>query len=191
MWSQSGWNDTTAVVNAVTDSRGNTYTLAVGPTLFSGSLSQSIYYAKNIVAAAAGANTVTVTFSTGAVSPDIRIHEYSGADPNSPVDVTVAGSGNSATSSTAASGHDQRDGPDFGANMVLTMTSGLAAASPAACTHHQTATLAEDEMVTATGSYSATAPLSSSGQWMMQMVAFRMPLREREYDTRRPRHPPI
>ncbi len=32
--------------------------------------------------------------------------------------------------------------------------------------------IAEDQMVTVTGSYSATAPLSS-GQWIMQMVAFR------------------
>src|SRR5208283_4707100 len=35
--------------------------------------------------------------------------------------------------------------------------------------------IAEDEAVTATGSYSATAPLSSSGPWIMQMVAFRTP----------------
>jgi len=34
--------------------------------------------------------------------------------------------------------------------------------------------IAEDEMVTATGSYSATAPLAS-GDWIMQMVAFRTP----------------
>ena len=42
---------------------GNAYTLAVGPTTIAGFASQSIYYAKNIAAAAAGANTVTVTFS--------------------------------------------------------------------------------------------------------------------------------
>ena len=48
-----GWNDSTAVVNSVTDKSGNVYTRAVGPTVLSGALSQSIYYAKNIVAAAA------------------------------------------------------------------------------------------------------------------------------------------
>jgi hypothetical protein len=64
-----GWNDSTAAVSALTDSSGNTYTRAVGPTAVSGYLSQSIYYAKNIAAAAAGANTVTVTFSVAAVSP--------------------------------------------------------------------------------------------------------------------------
>ena len=49
-----GWNDSTATVGTVTDKSGNTYTLAVGPTIQSGVASQSIYYAKNIAAAAGG-----------------------------------------------------------------------------------------------------------------------------------------
>ncbi|HLH34420.1 MAG TPA: hypothetical protein VKX41_07085, partial [Alloacidobacterium sp.] len=53
-----GWNDSTATVAGVTDTAGNVYTRAVGPTAISGVESQSIYYAKNIAAAAAGANTV-------------------------------------------------------------------------------------------------------------------------------------
>lgn len=85
-----GWNDSTATVSSVTDHSGNQYVLAVGPTVQAPVATQSIYYAKNIVAASAGANMVTVTFSSSANSPDIRILEYSGADPNSPVDVTSA-----------------------------------------------------------------------------------------------------
>ena len=46
-----GWNDSTAQVSSVTDSKGNAYALAVGPTVQSGTASQAIYYAKNIVAA--------------------------------------------------------------------------------------------------------------------------------------------
>jgi len=88
-----GWNDSKATVSSVTDSSGNTYVRAVGPTILTGALSQSIYYARNILAAAAGANTVTVQFSTGAAFPDIRILEYSGADLASPVDVTSAARG--------------------------------------------------------------------------------------------------
>ena len=61
-----GWNDSTATVTAVTDKSGNTYMSAVGPTIVTDALSQSIYYAKNIVAAGAGANMVTVTFSRAA-----------------------------------------------------------------------------------------------------------------------------
>ena len=52
-----GWNDTTATVQLVKDSLGNTYSLAIGPT--SGTaLRQSIYYASNI---AGGANTAPNT----------------------------------------------------------------------------------------------------------------------------------
>ena len=54
-----GWNDTQAAVLSVSDTAGNVYTRAIGPTLGSG-LSQSIYYAKNIAAATAGSNHVTV-----------------------------------------------------------------------------------------------------------------------------------
>ncbi len=42
-----GWNDTSASVSSVVDSRGNTYIRAIGPTTGT-ALSQSIYYAKNI-----------------------------------------------------------------------------------------------------------------------------------------------
>ena len=97
-----GWNDSTATVSTITDRSGNSYMRAVGPTVQSGLASQSIYYAKNILAAAAGANIVTVTFSTAAKNPDIRILEYQGADPNNPVDVSAAGSGNSAISSSGS-----------------------------------------------------------------------------------------
>src|SRR5216683_2919070 len=70
-----GWNDSTSTVGSVTDSRGNTYALAAAPVVQSATASQAIYYAKNISAAAAGANTVTVTFSVAAAFPDIRIAE--------------------------------------------------------------------------------------------------------------------
>src|SRR5208337_2319396 len=119
-----GWNDSTAAVSAVTDKSGNTYTLAVGPTVQSGYATQSIYYAKNTVAAAAGANSVTVTFSPSAAYPDIRILEYSGADPNNPVDVTAANSGNSATSSSGSVATTNATDLLFGANLVQTVTTG-------------------------------------------------------------------
>ena len=64
-----GWNDTTAQISSVTDTKVNIYMLAAGPTLLNGALSQSIYYAKNIAAATAGANTVKVTFTSAASLP--------------------------------------------------------------------------------------------------------------------------
>jgi hypothetical protein len=169
-----GWNDSVATISTVTDKSGNTYTLAVGPTILSGVASQAIYYAKNIVAAAAGANSVTVTFSSAAGYPDIRVLEYKGADPNNPVDVTAASSGNSATSSSGSVATTNATDLLFGANLVLTTTSGPGSGFTSRLLTSPDGDIAEDEMVTASGSYSATAPLSS-GQWIMQMVAFRTP----------------
>jgi uncharacterized membrane protein len=171
-----GWNDSTAVVSTVTDTKGNAYTRAVGPTIFSGYLSQSIYYAKNIAAAAAGANTVTVTFNSAANNPDIRILEYSGADPNNPVDVTAANTGNSASTSSGSAITTNPTDLIFGANIVLTLTTGPGNGFTSRILTSPDGDIAEDEMVAATGSYSATAPLNTSGQWIMQMVAFRTPV---------------
>ncbi|PYU35530.1 MAG: hypothetical protein DMG31_03700, partial [Acidobacteria bacterium] len=168
-----GWNDTTATVKSVTDKSGNPYTLAVGPS-FSSYLSQSIYYAKNIVSAAAGTNIVTVTFSTAAAYPDIRILEYSGADPSSPVDVTAAGTGNSATTSSGSATTTNTTDLLLGADMVGTYTPGPGTGFTSRMITSPDGDIAEDRMVTATGAYSATtATLTPGGPWIMQMVAFK------------------
>ena len=92
-----GWHDAVATVKSVTDSLGNTYSLAIGPTTGT-TLRQSIYYAPNIHS---GTNTVTVTFNQAAVTPDIRILEYSGLDPASPFDVTAGAHSETACLRTA------------------------------------------------------------------------------------------
>jgi len=80
------WKNATLNITSVIDSAGNTYQLAV-PTARGTSLSQAIYYAKNINAAAAGANTVTVTLNAAAPYVHVRALEYSGLDPTNPLDV--------------------------------------------------------------------------------------------------------
>ena len=119
-------------------------------------MSQSIYYAKNIVSAAAGANIVTVTFSTAAGNPDVRILEYKGADPVNPVDVTAANTGTSATSSSGAATTTTATDLIFGANMVSTVTSGPGAGFTSRLLTSPDGDIAEDEMVT--GWLAATAP---------------------------------
>src|SRR5213592_1537997 len=171
-----GWNDTTATVSSVADKSGNTYTLAVGPTAFTGVLSQSIYYAKNIKSAAAAANIVTVTFSPAAAYPDIRILEYNGADLNSPVDVTAANTGNSSSTTSGSATTTNATDLLLGASMVATFTTGPGTGFTSRLLTSPDGDIAEDRMVTATGSYSATtAALSPAGPWVMQMVAFRTP----------------
>jgi hypothetical protein len=168
-----GWNDSTATVSTLTDTAGNVYKLAVGPTAISGVESQSIYYASNIAAAAAGANVVTVTFSGAAAFPDIRILEYGGADPVNPVDVTAASSGSSSSSSSGSVTTTNASDLLFGANLVQTITSGPGSGFTSRLLTVPDSDIAEDQFVTAVGNYSATAPVSPSNAWIMQMVAFR------------------
>ncbi len=162
-----GWNDTTSTVSTISDTRGNTYTLAVGPTTGTG-LRQSIYYAKNI---AGGSNTVTVTFNQAATFVDVRVLEYSGLDTANPLD--GGGSG----------GHgyfgEQRCGEHYigqrvdlrGGHDVKPLT-GAGSGFITRIITDPDADIAEDRVVSNTGSYSATAPATSS-KWVMQVATFR------------------
>jgi hypothetical protein len=163
-----GWGDTTSSVSSVTDSRGNVYTRALGPTTTTG-LSQSIYYAKNI---AAGSNTVTVTFNQAAAYPDVRILEYSGLDTSAPLDVTAAavGSGTSANSGSATT--TSANELIFGAGSTTGVTYTGGGSGFTARIINNFGNLAEDKTVASTGSNSATAP-NSSGNWVMQMATFK------------------
>jgi chitodextrinase len=168
-----GWNDTTTQVVSVTDAMGNAYQSAVGPTALSGAVTQSIYYAKNIAAAAAGANSVKVTFNAAAQWPDIRILEYSGLDQTNPVDVTAAATGSSSTSSTPAVTTTNASDLLFAANIVTSFTGGPGTGWTNRVITNPDGDIAEDRTVSVTGPYASTAPLSGAGAWVMQMVAFR------------------
>jgi len=160
-----GWNDTTATVQSVKDSAGNTYSLAIGPT--SGSaLRQSIYYAPGIVG---GSNTVTVTFNQPAAYPDVRILEYKGVNA---LDVTAGASGSSTSASSGAATTTGTNELIFGANMVATTTKAAGTGFTSRIITSPDSDLAEDKTVTAAGSNSATSTLTSAGPWVMQMVTF-------------------
>ncbi len=168
-----GWNDSTAAVSTIMDTKGNVYTPAVGPTVQTGVATQSIYFAKNIAAATANGNSVTVTFTTGANFPDIRIAEYSGLDTASPLDVSLGAQGNSATTSSGAVTTTNANDLLIGANLIQTGTTGAGSGFTSRIITPQDADILEDRIVTATGSYTATAPISPSAQWIMQIVAFK------------------
>src|SRR5262249_17667598 len=168
-----GWADTTATVTAVTDTKGNAYQLALGPTKQGSVASQSIYYAKNIIGAGTAGNSVKVTFSVAAAYPDIRIAEYSGIDKTNPLDVAVGGSGNSATSNSGSINTTNANDLLIGANDVSTSTRGPGTSYTQSLLTVPDGDILQDRVVTVTGSYNATATLNASGGWVMQMVAFR------------------
>src|SRR5207245_9142974 len=114
---------------------------------------------------------------TAAASPDISILENSGADPNSPVEAPAASSGNSTSYSSGPATTTNPTDLLFAANMVGTFTPGPGTGFTSRMITSPDGDIAEDQMVTATGSYNATtAALTPAGPWIMQMVAFRTPV---------------
>src|SRR5258707_6566639 len=168
-----GWNDSTALVTSVTDSKGNAYNLAIGPTVLSGQASQAIYFAPNIASATANSNIVTVRFSAAAVYADVRILEYSGLDPVSPLHAVAASSGSSATSSSGALNVSLANVLLVAGNIVATTTSGPGASFTNRIITYPNGDIAQDRVAAAAGSYSAPAPLSSRCYRVMQMAAFK------------------
>ena len=167
----AGWRDSTAVVSTVTDTSGNAYARAMEPTIVKGALSQAIYYAKNIKASAA--NAVTVTFSAPATVPDIRILEYSGIDVNNPIDATSARSGDGSTAHSGGANTTHATDLLFAADVTRTQTIGPGSGFTSRILTSPDGDIAEDRVVTTAGNYKATANISPSGLWIMQMVAFR------------------
>jgi len=161
-----GWSDTTAHAITVQDSEGNTYAQALNATVgsFTG---QVMYYAKNIKGGGPF-NAVTVTFNPPAAFPDVRAAEYSGLDPNSPLDKA---SGNSGTGGSASSG------PITVAASELIVGAGTTdGAFTGSGTGFATVDITangndiEHQVAPPAGSVSAQAPVS--GNWVMQAVSF-------------------
>jgi hypothetical protein len=157
----------------VSDSSGNAYSLAVGPTQVPGAVSQSIYFAKNIHGAAANSNVFTVRFSSSAISPDIRILEYSGLDTTSPVDIVAAGTGTNSPSASPAAVTTNAGDLIVAANIVVSWTTGPGSGFTERLLTSPDGDIVEDKVVSAAGSYSASASLGASAPWIMQAVAFK------------------
>src|SRR5579863_5630718 len=168
-----GWNDSTSSVISVTDSSHNNYLVAAAPTTIAGNGTQVIYYAQNIAAAAAGANTVTVTFSTTVAWPDVRIVEYSGIASSSALDVSVGASGTSTSPSSGTVATTNANDLLVGANFIGGGFAAVGSGYTQRLVTNPDSDLVEDRVVSATGSYSASSTQAPSSWWVMQMAAFR------------------
>jgi hypothetical protein len=169
-----GWNDSTAAVQSVTDSSGNVYALAVGPTTQPGVGTQAIYYAANIVAAPVNGNVVTIRFTAPALQPDVRIVEYAGIELVDVVDVSAAAQGSGTTGNSGAVLTTTRNDLLLAASLVQQpATTGAGTAYTARLITGGGGDILEDRSVTAVGSYVATATMAPSSAWIMQTVAFR------------------
>ncbi len=165
-----------STIQSVTDTKGNIYTLAVGPTTDPDPTlleSHAIYYAKNIVAATAGANTINIIFSDAVEFPDVRMAEYSGIDTTSPFNIGKGTVGNSSTPYSGSVATTSANALLVGGDVLEATTTGPGTGFTQRILTPGMGNIFEDKVVSATGSYSATANADSVGNWVMQIGAFK------------------
>jgi len=165
-----GWNDTTAAIQSVVDSAGNAYQAAVATFRGSG-LSQAIWFAPNIVAAAAGVNQVTVTFDQAAVFVDLRITEYARLKSTNPFDAGTSSSGSGINAKTGFVPVSAASELLFAAGMTSATFTGPGGGYASEVITNPDGDLVEDAIAATPGSYRATAPLND-GTWLLQLAAF-------------------
>ena len=166
-----GFNDSTSTITSISDTAGNVYQLAA--SLKRGSaLSQAIYYAKSITAPA-GTNTVTVRFSNAVPFADVRVAEYSGIDPVSPLDATASAAGSGTPADSGPFTTTSSKELIFGAAMTTGAFTGPPAGYTTRVITQPDADIVFDRNVTSTGTYSTGAVPSDSSPWVVQAVTFR------------------
>lgn len=165
-----GWRNTTATLTSVTDSIGNVYSPATNT--FSGNgMRQTIYYAKNIAAAPAKTNTVTVKFNVSAKLVDLRITEYSGLDPTNPLDKTASATGTSTVATTPSVMTTSSNELIFAAGISTTRFTSAGTGFTSRVITNPNAGIVFDKNVNSIGAYPASA--NQVGKWVLQVVSFR------------------
>lgn len=153
----------TATVTGVSDSRGNTYVAVAGISTGTAAFSYrlDVFYAKNIVSAAGSENTVSV-IGSGATISSVITAEYSGLDTSSPFDVKramVTNTGEDGEWTTG--GLSTTNANDLLVGVFSTNIFGSPVGMPGSGYTSRvglsTNRFLEDRVVTAAGTYSATA----------------------------------
>jgi glucose/arabinose dehydrogenase/PKD repeat protein len=161
------WSNTGAVM--VSDTRGNSYASATGRTTWGTNRSSQVFYARNI---SGGGNTVTAAFATPIASfGDIYIHEYSGLEKASPLDVATSATGTANAMSSGSLTTNNANDLLFAAAASTNKVTGIGGGYTGRTNSFGNRTM--DRYVTATGSYSATATQNGNA-WSMQLVAFKV-----------------
>jgi hypothetical protein len=158
-------------VSSITDSKGNTYNPAIGPTDWNAGAARTwTYYASNI-AGGGSATTITITYSGVPPSADTYAAEYSGIATGSPLDQTSAGTGlatipldSGSKTTTQASELIFGYGESAGHAIVD---------PPYTARSTWNNNFIADQMVASINSYHVTATNTAPNNWACQMVTFK------------------
>ncbi len=159
----------------LSDSAGNTYIQAAAQVQNADGSQVHLFYAKNILGAAA--NTVTATFSSTNNHPFLAIDEFKGLSTTNPLDQTATAQGNGSTPSSGATP------TTTSANELVFGAMGLASTYSGSQTAGSGFTMLENDtasspaatefmLVTSTGSYTASFTLSSNPNWTGLVATF-------------------
>ncbi len=154
---------------SLTDSSGNAYESAIGPTQLGGTTTNAqIFFAKNV---AGGINTVTATFATAITTRGaLYVHEYAGMDRLAPLDTAVATSGSSLVMDsgflTTGSGNELLFMGAVSDRSVKRAARGYKVRL------RKLGGATADEIAVLPGSYDATATWTGT-TWTIQLVAFK------------------
>jgi hypothetical protein len=155
-------------VSSVTDSKGNTYSPAMSSTYPTDGKLYTYY--KSNMNGGSGAITVTATLSGSTDYAVIWATEYSGVAASSPVDKTVAASGNGVAVASGTATTTQASELIYGfAGSWDAVTAGSPLIQRSSAHGHMIA----DRIVSATGTYQVTGTNGASNYWGCQMVTFK------------------
>jgi hypothetical protein len=164
-------------INTPTDTKGNTYVLLKNSNLAAPINRLWTYVATNIAVATANSNTVTVTSSAGAVVQwGVIILEYGNVATASIADGTAtSGTGTTGTTATSAS-LTTTNAADMLVSCCFCVSqapSGAGSGYTSRVITTAAAFMAQDRLVTSTGTYTATAPLTASSDWNITIAALK------------------
>jgi hypothetical protein len=157
-------------VQKIADSVGNAYERIVGADSMGDAGTLETWSAKNIAAAVAAANTVTVTFGGLCQRTNAKIVEYAGVDPVTPVDTTTSmhGTGGVPTASLAIPASEL---------LFAHTADGHVASGPGAewtpILKDEWSTIAEEQIARDAGAYPVTFQPGIGESWVIQGVALR------------------
>jgi len=165
------YNSTSQSVSSVTDSAGNTYQKAVGPTTGTGGMSgwqQEVWYASNIT----GSSNLVVTANfAGSFSGEksITVEEFSGLDKTAPLDVAAGGNANGSNVSSPPITTTKPKELIFSAGLFASNGSAGSGFTQRSAIVGNTS---EDQVVTTAGTYTATYT-NNTQDVIVSIAAFR------------------
>jgi len=165
------WGDQALDVTSITDSKGNPYSVALGPTNTGAAGRGVTYYASNTIG---GVNTITVTLNgVPPASPAFEIYaaEYSCVASSSPIDRTSVQTGTGQIINSGWNTTTQASELIYGYGWSY----GTSTVDPLNYTARSTfrGNFIADRTVSSTGSYSVNGSISTSVAWLCHMITFK------------------